>query len=117
MLRTVANEAANQYLNFTSQVGFAGGQTITSANIMLNGTDRYAARDAAYHNIMQPLHYANGVPDRGYYLYSFGAGREIFEASTFHSLVDYFTNILLFIASSEFLFYKHFFSLLCIEYD
>ncbi len=89
MLRTVANEAANQYLNFTSQVGYAGGQTITSANIMLNGTDRYAARDAAYHNIMQPLHYANGVPDRGFYLYSFGAGQSIME----HQVSFSFTTI------------------------
>ncbi len=79
MLRTAANEAANQYMNFTDTVGFAGGQTMTAGNIMLNGTDRYAIRDATYHNIIEPMQHANGVPDRGFYSYSFGAGKDIFE--------------------------------------
>lgn len=52
-LRLTTNEAANQYMNFTNAANFTGGQTITKANLMLNGTDRYQARDATYHNITQ----------------------------------------------------------------
>ena len=80
MLRSSLNEAANEWLNFTNAVGYGGADTISMANIKLNGTDRYAARDAAYHNLIQPMQHAEGgVPDRGFYLYSFGAGKSVFE--------------------------------------
>ena len=60
VLRSSLNEAVNEWMNFTNAVGYAGADTITSANIKLNGTDRYAARDAAYHNLIQPMQHAEG---------------------------------------------------------
>lgn len=46
-------------------------QTIEEAGLQLNGNDRFAARDAATFNIIQPLQHHTACPRPGIYCYSF----------------------------------------------
>lgn len=70
--RTQASEAANEWMNFTDTVGFAGDNPLVDAKLQLNGHDRFSLRQARYFNLVQPYQHHSNIPATGIYVYSFG---------------------------------------------
>jgi hypothetical protein len=61
--------SAVQWTAFTTS---AGANMVNSAKLMLNGHDRFAERDGAYFNLVQPFQHHERVPaNRGINVYSF----------------------------------------------
>lgn len=81
-LRTDANTSANRLMDFTDgSTPYAGGDTISQANLQLNGNDRMSLRDATTYNIIQPLQHHTAIPRRGIYMYSFCLNPEDYQPS------------------------------------
>lgn len=53
-----------------------GTQTLEEVSLMLNGHERFAKRDGAYFNLVQPYQYHTCVPSAGIYIYSFSLNPE-----------------------------------------
>ncbi len=77
VIQPVANLASgkNRVMDFTnsgaSGTAYGGGQTLTTAKITLNGSDKMSDKDALYFNQVQPLDAASRSPADGIYMYSF----------------------------------------------
>lgn len=81
-MRSDANLSANRIMDFTDgSTPYAGGETISSAVLQLNGNDRFTARDATTFNIINTLDHHTAVPRRGIYVYSFALRPEEFQPS------------------------------------
>lgn len=81
-LRTDANTAANRLTDFTDgSTPYAGNDTISQANLQLNGNDRMSLRDATTFNIIQPYQHHTAIPRRGIYVYSFCLKPEDYQPS------------------------------------
>jgi hypothetical protein len=64
---------SNQWVNYTDNDTVASGKNLTTmAKLQLNGHDRFAEREGAYFNLVQPFQHHENVPtNRGINVYSF----------------------------------------------
>jgi len=53
-----------------------GADLLDNAKLQLNGQDRFAQRDAAYFNLVQPYQHHTTIPSTGVYVYSFSLNPE-----------------------------------------
>ena len=77
-VQTAAGDEAfnDQFTNFTNNAGAPGGDAVNgavlkSANLKLNGQDRFQTRDNTFFNYIQPYQGFSGKPDLGVNVYSF----------------------------------------------
>jgi hypothetical protein len=71
---TAANNAGDIFTNFTTNAAAATAGTtscVSQAKLRLNGQDRFATRDNAYFNYVQPYQHFECKPDLGINVYSF----------------------------------------------
>jgi hypothetical protein len=63
----------NDWFNFSNTVNpnITKGDAITTAQLFLNGTERFEARTAPYFRLVQPLQYHTTTPKNFVYMYSF----------------------------------------------
>ena len=66
----------NQWNNYTNGNHTVGGHTVENAKLQLNGQDRFAVRDGAYFNLVQPYQHHTAIPSVGIYVYSFALNPE-----------------------------------------
>lgn len=67
-----AGVGGNRLVDYTSGTpAYGGTDPMTSAQIKLNGHDRFRLRNAAYFNVVQPYQHWTRVPATGIYCYSF----------------------------------------------
>jgi hypothetical protein len=73
----------NRWMDFTDNGSggsqYAGGNTVASAKLLLNGTERFQERVGDYFNLIQPLQHHTSVPPTGVYVYSFCLDPERFQ--------------------------------------
>lgn len=63
----------NRYADYTDgSTAYAGGDTLSTAQLQLNGHERYATQTARYHNVVMPWECFKRIPAVGIYVYSFG---------------------------------------------
>ena len=67
------NVASNvsQYSNYTDSTGYNGSDTLSTAQLKLNGHDRFSTQSARYFNVVQPYENFKRSPAVGIYVYSF----------------------------------------------
>ena len=62
----------NRHTDYTSgSPAYGGTDPLSTAQIQLNGHDRFRTRNAAYFNVVQPYQHWTRVPSTGIYTYSF----------------------------------------------
>jgi len=73
MQRDVNVSSSNDWFNYTNnQSETPGVNLVTSAKLQLNGHDRFAQRDGAYFNLVQPFQHHENIPtNEGINVYSF----------------------------------------------
>lgn len=75
--------ARNRWVDFTSNGAggspYAGGQTVASAKLLLNGGERFQERTGDYFNLVQPFQHHTAIPPNGIYVYSFALEPERFQ--------------------------------------
>ena len=73
MQRDVNVSSSNDWFNYTNnQLETPGVNLVTSAKLQLNGHDRFAQRDGAYFNLVQPFQHHENIPtNEGINVYSF----------------------------------------------
>jgi len=73
----------NRWTDFTDNGAggnpYAGGDTVSSARLLLNGSERFAERYGSVFNLIQPLQHHTSVPPSGVYVYSFALEPERFQ--------------------------------------
>jgi hypothetical protein len=73
--------ALNEWSNFTNLSGFSGTDLLDTAQLQLNGQDRFATREGSYFNLVQPYQHHTNIPDIGIYVYSFSLCPENYQPS------------------------------------
>ena len=68
--RDATLDANDDFTNFTS-AGAGSVNSLVNGKLKLNGQDRFAQRNAAYFNYVQPYQHHTGAPDLGINAYSF----------------------------------------------
>ena len=61
----------NEWTNYTDATGYGGSDPLSTAQLQLNGHDRFRTRNAAYFNLVQPYQHFTRNPAVGIYVYSF----------------------------------------------
>lgn len=73
----------NNWYNFSNTVNplLTQGDPIVTAQLFLNGTERFEERSASYFRLVQPLNYHTTTPDTFIYMYSFALKPEELQPS------------------------------------
>ena len=67
----------NRWADYTNgSTAYQGDDTLGTAKLQLNGQDRFAMRNAAFFNIVQPYQHHTRCPATGIYTYSFALNPE-----------------------------------------
>ena len=62
--------------DITDDEGRTGVDAVTSANLQLNGHDRFDAREGSYFRLVQPFQHHTRIPQKNIYVYSFAVKPE-----------------------------------------
>ena len=62
--------------DITDEDGRRGGDTVKSANLQLNGHDRFDTREGSYFRLVQPFQHHTRIPEKNIYVYSFAVKPE-----------------------------------------